>query len=51
MQAGEKIYLGRLFSEKMAENFMPRQLPLEREGEKMKEGKKKKRNKKETRRW
>lgn len=50
MQAGEKIYLGRLFSEKMAENFMPRQLPLEREGEKMKEGKKK-RNKKETRRW
>lgn len=42
MQAGEKIYLGRLFSEKMAENFMPRQLPLEREGEKMKEGKKKK---------
>lgn len=51
MQAGEKIYLGRLFLEKMAENFMPRQLPLEREGEKMKEGKKKKRNKKETRRW
>jgi len=51
MQAGEKIYLGRLFSEKMAENFMPRQLPLEREGEKKKEGKKKKRNKKETRRW
>lgn len=46
MQAGEKIYLGRLFLEKMAENFMPRQLPLEREGEKMKEGKKKK----ETRR-
>lgn len=36
MQAGEKIYLGRLFMEKNVENFMPAQPPFGGQGERNK---------------